>query len=485
MKRINIYLVILIIALCISGCNKNSKIPEKGFNQSELWDYLDNYTRYLSIWGPEDSALIFENEDQLIFDNSLYHNEGFDYSFTELVSFNYEGNNLYKLEYQNPYPDSFESSIFYIELIPENPNEIRFGMYSDGKLEFFDLFADVGLTSKQLFAEFAKYDFWLEADNRMSGLYYFNVSDNNKFNLGITNSDYELSGTISKIEYLGYMFYSIIVDYPGFEKDDRYDQYSIEYIICFNPDFEKLLININNKLIEFTKEVKLTSDELFSALSKYEKWLQVDGDIHTGYFIISHDQNKFDLGLSDSDFWLSGSVSEIKYNGHMSYIAVVSYPDYEGDETTDPYNPYSREYYLYFNPTKEILIVESAGENIEFMPDIGLTAEEFITALSNYDYWYEYKNGYIRHFLKFYDENKFQSGLMDTESSMLGTISKIKYCGEFLYEITVDYPGFEGNELQAPYDPYTLTYRLYYVPENEKLVMIINYKFIDFFPANY
>lgn len=485
MKKIYIFLFISVLVLCLTGCNNDNKLPKNGLNQQELWDYLDNYSRFLSVWGPEDSALMFKNDKDIVFDNSVYYGEGFDYNFTELKSFTYEGNNIYKLEYQNLYPDFFESSIFYIEIIPEFENKIRFGMYYDGKLEYVDLFGDVGFSKEQLIAEFAKHEYWLEAHNEMYGLYYFNVFDNDKFNLGITNSGFEFSGTISKIDYLGYMYYNIIVDYPGFEGDDMYepyDPYSIEYITYYNPNFEKLLIHINDEMVGFAPEVNLSSDELLTILNKYDKWIQIDDEIYAGYFIIAHDKDKLDLGLSNSGFWISGTITEIRFSNHMSYTVVVSYPGYAGDEITDPYDPYTMEYYFYYNPDGEVLMIQLDGDSIEFAPDTGLTAEELLNALSNYEIWYEYKDDHIGYFLKVY-EDKFELGLMDTEYGITGTISNVKYCGEYLYEITVDYPGFEGNEMQDPYDPYTLTHQLYFVTRNERLVMIINHEFVDFSPA--
>lgn len=94
-KIIKLFLVVFLLLVGISGCGDDT-VNDTGFSKEELWDYLDDYPRYLTNWAFSDLAIAFEEEGVLSFD---YH--GFSYDFTELISFSYEGNNIYKLEYEN------------------------------------------------------------------------------------------------------------------------------------------------------------------------------------------------------------------------------------------------------------------------------------------------------------------------------------------------------------------------------------------------
>lgn len=486
MKRIiSLFMVVLLLIIGVSGCNGGKDGPVKSFNQQELWEFLGKHPRYLSEWGADDCALVFDNGDDLTFDYSVYMGEEYNFYFTELISFNKEEENLYKLEYKNPYPEQFENAIFYIDLSSKNKDAFYFGMYYDGSLDYVEVFGDTGLTADELFKALSKHERWLDVDADMYGGYFIQVHDKDQFSLGLLNSGFGLVGTISNVKYHGYMHYTLTVDYPGYEGDemtDPYDPYTVDYYMYYNPFSETFIVELYEEVVEFAPEVGLTEKELFSALSKYEKWLEVDDDIYSGYFIKAYDKNKFDLGLSNSGFWIQGTIASIKYIGQMTYSMVVDYPGYEGDEMTDPYDPYTVTYTVYYNPNNEVLKIELDEKSVEFAPDVGLTQEQVIEELSKYASWSAIPSSAKEYFIKVYDKNVFELGLKQSGFWIQGTIASIKYNGEMYYTLTVDFPGFEGNEMTDPYDPYTAEFALYFYPNNEVLIMGLYEEVVEFAP---
>ena len=372
MKRIiSLFMVVLLLIIGVSGCNGGKDGPVKSFNQQELWEFLGKHPRYLSEWGADDCALVFDNGDDLTFDYSVYMGEEYNFYFTELISFNKEEENLYKLEYKNPYPEQFENAIFYIDLSSKNKDAFYFGMYYNGSLDYVEVFGDTGLTADELFKALSKHERWLDVDADMYGGYFIQVHDKDQFSLGLLNSGFGLVGTISNVKYHGYMHYTLTVDYPGYEGDemtDPYDPYTVDYYMYYNPFSETFIVELYEEVVEFAPEVGLTEKELFSALSKYASWSAIPSSAKE-YFIKVYDKNVFELGLKQSGFWIQGTIASIKYNGEMYYTLTVDFPGFEGNEMTDPYDPYTAEFALYFYPNNEVLIMGLYEEVVEFAPD--------------------------------------------------------------------------------------------------------------------
>ena len=85
--------------------------------------------------------------------------------------------------------------------------------------------------------------------------------------------------------------------------------------------------------------------------------------ICTEYFVAVSDKDQFAFGIMNSGFGIIGTISNVAYHGYMHYTLTVDYPGYEGDEMTDPYDPYTEDYYMYFNPHFEELIIELYEES--------------------------------------------------------------------------------------------------------------------------
>ncbi len=486
MKRIiSLFLVVLLLVIGVSGCNVGTDKPSKSFNQQELWEYLGKHPRYLSKYGADDCALVFDNGDDLTFDYSVYMGEEYNFYFTELKSFEVENDKLYKLEYENPYPEHFEKAIFYIDCSSENENAFYFGMYYGDSLDYVEVFADIGLTADELFKALNKYERWVDVDADMYGGYFVAVSDKDQFAFGIMNSGFGIIGTISNVAYHGYMHYTLTVDYPGYEGDemtDPYDPYTEDYYMYFNPHFEELIIELYEEVVEFAPEIGLTDDELFAALSKYDIWIEVGADLYGGYFIKAYEKNKLELGLLNSGFWIQGTISDIEYNGQMTYTLTVDYPGYEGDEMTDPYDPYTVDYIVYYNPNTEILIINLYDETVEFAPDVGLNFDQVVNELSKYVTWLATEDSPREYFIRVYDKDTFELGLSQSGFWIKGTIADIKYHGQMTYTLTVDFPGYEGDEMTDPYDAYTMEYTMYFYPTHDILIMELYEEIIEFAP---
>ncbi len=368
-----IVLIILMLTVGLSGCTNGMGVGDDSLSQQELWNRFKEYPRYLSEWGAQDCALVFENDDDLTFDYSVYLGEGYDFYFTELKSFNYEGGGIYKLEYENPYPDTFEKAVFYIDLNSKDSKGFKFGAYHNGVLEYVEVYADIGLTIDELYQALAKYNKWVEVDTDIYGGYFVKACEGDKFDFGKDYTDFWLRGTILNVEYHGYMHYTMTVDYPGYEGDemtDPYDPYTAGFYMYYNPHFEQLIIELYEEAVEFAPDRELSAEEFFAELSKFTVWYEVDGENYRGFFAKFSDHNKFDLGLLQTDFWLQGTISGVEYHGSSYYTMTVDYEGYEGDEMTDPFDPYTAEYHIYYYPSNEVLMIVLYDTVVEFSPEV-------------------------------------------------------------------------------------------------------------------
>ncbi|MGI6608356.1 MAG: hypothetical protein ACOX1F_05175 [Erysipelotrichaceae bacterium] len=445
MKKIfSLILVVLILITGLSGCDGSSGGDTKGLTQEQLWDYLDDYHRFLSVWGGEDAALVFKDGDDLIFDYSFYLGSDYNLYFTDLISFNYEGDNIYKLEYKNPYPDEMESGVFYIDLSSKYENKLSFGMYEDGELRYVDVFADVGLTQEELYNELNKYDMWLESTTEVYAYYFFRAHDKDQFELGLTNSGFWSNGKVSKVIYHGYMTYAVSVDYEAYEGDeitDPSDAHTTEYFLYYNPNFELLMINLSEKAVEFVPDVGLTANKLMEELEKYPAWLEATSELYGYYFVKFHDGDQFEMGLMNSGFWTLGTISNIKYQGHLTYRLTVDFPGSEGNEMEDPHDPYTSEIDLYYNPKHEILVITFYDKATEFIPDRSKSIDDFFNRIG-YGYFrseetkqcyrFEVKDG--KYLLYVDDYNRKQN-------KATYVVKSLEYKGFLLYELVVDMNG--------------------------------------------
>ncbi|MGI6608357.1 MAG: hypothetical protein ACOX1F_05180 [Erysipelotrichaceae bacterium] len=438
-----------------------------------MWDYLNNYPRYFSEKSAvDDCALVFGENYKLIFDFSFYKGEEYNYNFTELISFSNEADYLYKLEYENPYPDKFDNAIFYIELDPEDNTRFRFGRHLEGDFDYIELFADIGFTAEELFSQLNKYDAWVEITNKLYGYYFLETSDENQVSIGIMNSDFGITGNISEVEYHGYMSYTVSVDYPGYEGDEMtapYEPYTADYPVYYNPSLEYLVIEMYKKRIEFAPDKGLTLEKFVAELVKYDSWVEADVEIG-GYYLISDKDNRLYLGRNNKIWSYDGTVSKVEYNGYNSYSVTVDYPK-EGNK-----DAYTIVYEIYFCPNSEILLIGIENQTVKFVPDIGLTADELFAEISKYINWIisdGYTGGY---YFRAYDGNKFEIGKGSRTEYRVGTISKVIYDCNKHYIVTVNYPK-EGNK-----DATTVEHSLYYYPVSEILEIEIDNKTIRFNP---
>ncbi len=487
MKKVfRLFLIVLMLVVGLTGCKDNKKM-----NQKQLWEYLGKYSRYLTELGGEATAFVFDKDDDLTFDNSRGLGVGKSFYFTKLLSFSNENDYLYRLEYENPYPDEINCSIYYVELNPEDDTRIRFGAPNGGEIIYYDLYADVGLSSDKLLEKLEAHDTWRE-DNSDDVGYYFVRVDDKEFTFGIMNSGFGSIGDISKVEYKGYMLYTIIVDHQGYEGDemtDPYDPYSVEYLIYYNHYLDLFKIFIDDELVKFIPKVDLDDNnegdnlpslDLCAELSKYAIWIEVD-ESPGGRFLKAYNGDRFHLGTLSSGGTDSGTITNIQDNGNMYYTVTVYYEGYEGDDFTEPFEAYTREYKLHFDPSKEIVIIELYGKSVKYAPDKGLHPNQFIALLSKYKRWSEVDEyGDEGYFIRVFDNDKFQKGIIASDYGHSGNIEYIEYMGYNNYNILVDYPGLDIEPFE--YESYSESYWIQYDPQKETLTFIIDNKVVKMKP---
>ena len=450
MKKVfRLLLVLFMLIAGLAGCNGGTN--NKKMNQKQLWEYLSKYPRYLTEWGGEATAFVFDKDDNLTFDNSRGLGLGGSYYFTDLLSFSNENDYLYRLEYENPYPDVIDIAVYYVELNPDDDTRIRFGAPSGGKIIYYDLYADVGLTKDELLKKLGAHDTWREDDGEDMGYYFAKVIDKKKFGFGIMNSGFGNIGDIAKVEYKGYMLYTITVDYEGYEGDemtDPYDPYTVEYLIYYNHHLDFFKISINGELVDFIPKVDSDDDhdntpgfDLIAALGKYDIWQEVTS-YEGGDFVRIFDVNKFHYGTFYAGGNMWGTITAVKNDGNMNYTITVYYEEYE-EYDGEIKEAHSTEYKLYFDPDKEDLIIDYSGKQVKFAPYKGMSVVQLKAELTKYDMWVGtdmYGTDY--YFIKVYDNNKFDIAIGNKDNWKKGVISEIINLGKLYFEICVDFPGY-------------------------------------------
>ncbi|NLZ76031.1 MAG: hypothetical protein GX914_05950 [Erysipelotrichia bacterium] len=468
-----LFLIILLLVVGLSGCDKGLK--NKKLNQQQLWEYLSKYPRYLSEKGAtDDCALVFTEGDDLVFDYSFYKGEEYNRYFTELISFTNERDYLYKLEYENPYPEEFDNAIFYIDLNPKEDNIFKFGRHlNQGSLEYVNFFADIGLTFEELLSKLNEHKTWLEVSSDLYGYYFLEIHDENQLSLGVMNSGFGLNGTISNIEYNGYMSYTVTVDYPGYEGDeitDPYDAYTTDYYMYYNPHYEILKMKLYDELIEFAPDKGLNLEEFLKALADYNSWIEEN----TGkdYYLGAESSGRFYLGNIKKDILYDGTLSNVEYNGYKSYTITVDYPK-EGNKAA-----YAVEYSMYFGPKTEILMVEIEGSAVEFVPDKGLAIDELIAQLSRFEYWIKKSNEGVIYSINFSKDSIFNLYYKNSPTVHSGTIKNIEYHGLYKYTLEIEFPSTTEDKSDTLIDYYPLVY----VPNSEDLIVELYQENESFIP---
>lgn len=474
MKKIfKLLLVILMLLVGLAGCDGGTN--NKKMNQKQLWEYLSKYPRYLTVMGFENSAFVFENDDDLTLDNSICMGEDSSFYFTKLLSFSNENDYLYRLEYENPYPDIIPNAIFYIEINPDDDTVIKLGLIDDGEIFYSELYADIGLTSDELLAKLGAHDTWREDNNEYVGYFFAKVIDKKEFGFGIMNSGYGTIGDIVRVDYYGYMLYTITVDYEGYEGDemtDPYDPYTLDYYISYNPHYDVLYIALDGEMVLFIPKTDSDDDydtesfNLISALSKYAIWIETSPNTGNSYLKVY--DNKFDLNYFAAGGFIPGVITDVKDNGN-NYYTITAF--YQGDDSGNygvPEKSFSKAYTIYYEPDSELLKVDYYDEWITFIPDKGLHPDQFIVLLSRYEVWVERPATGDGSFIRVYDGNKFDKGIIPSDYIHRGIIESVTYWGNNLYGITVYYP--ENDSEAFGYESYTESYMIYYQSELEMLI---------------
>ncbi len=331
MKKKAILFLVLILMFGLTGCflfnpptpGPDPKPLDNELTQEELWDYLDDYPCYLTQRGIKEAVIVFSNDSQLNIDGSHIPVYSFNYKYSDLKSFSYEGENIYKVEYENFYENLFDSSIFYIEFDPEIKNRLKFGTYYNGELEYQDLYADEGLTLDELIAGIAKYDYWFEV-NGLFGYNFIAINEDNMFYHGLMNTSYARVGKITKIEYLGLMLYEVTIDYPAVPDgiDPGHEAYCKTYYMNFNPYGEMIEFeNVDGNYRWFYPDKGLTKEELFTHIGNdtylsYDKRTRFMFTIKSGKYFIEVE----DVDLSSIDVF---EVVSMEYKGFFIYETVL------------------------------------------------------------------------------------------------------------------------------------------------------------------
>ncbi|MGI6509142.1 MAG: hypothetical protein ACOX1L_00975 [Erysipelotrichaceae bacterium] len=339
MKKIFTMLLVVIMVLGLAGCElpwfspspspgpgpepKPDPDPEptdSGLTLQELWDYLDDYPCYLSDNGLDDYVVVFDDDHNITIDNfNVLEKESINYYFNMLDSFNYEGDNVYKLEYINTYSDRFNNGTFFIKFNEETKDKIEVGMYFNNTLDFFELRADTGMSLDQLLSAIRKYE-WLQEKELLC--WFIRIYDN-EFSHGIVASSYWFYGPVAKLNYLVKFMYQITIDYPAKEEgiNPANDAYTTTHLLFYDPVHERIrFINHDDNYCWYYPDTGATIEEFFAANDGYK----FVGQKNINY-IFYKDNGKYYVYLKNTKYNISNTleVKSIKYEQYNQYEFVV------------------------------------------------------------------------------------------------------------------------------------------------------------------
>lgn len=331
MKKILTLFLILIMMMGLTGCEfswlspgpdpkPNPKPTDSGLTLQELWDYLDDYPCYLADHGLEDYVVVFDDEHNITIDNfNVLEKESINYYFTGLDSFNYEGDDVYKLEYINTYETRFNNGTFFIKFNKESKDKIEVGMYFNNNLDYYDLHADVGLTFSELVSAIGKH-VWLQETGLTE---WFIRIDDNRFSHGLIGTSYWFFAPITKMKYLGKNLYEITIDYPANEEgiNPANDAYTTTHYLIYDPVHERIrFIDHDDNFHWYYPDKGATIAEFFESASD----CIFSGSENMNYTFYTKN-GKYYIYLKNKQYNFSNTfeVKSIKYKEYNQYEFTV------------------------------------------------------------------------------------------------------------------------------------------------------------------
>ncbi|HPW52781.1 MAG TPA: hypothetical protein PK631_00245 [Erysipelotrichaceae bacterium] len=330
MKKLIVLILALIVLLGLTGCfpeinpkpNPDPDPVDSGLTIEQLWDYLDDYPCYITQ-EIEDYLVIFENEHDIIIDNSfVLAEETISFYFTDLIDFSYEGDNIYRLEYSNIYSDHFNNGTFWIKFDKEDREMIEMKMYFYDYPNFYTLYADVGFTKDELLYEIGRYDYWVQQYGiEMS--WFFKAREDGKFYHALYASSYAFEGPVIRVNYLGKCLYELTVDYPAQEEgiNPANDAYTQTHLLIYHIGQERIRFEDHDGNFNwYYPDVGATLEEFYAKAANY----YYRGNKNMNYrFYIS--DGKFFIHFKNTEYNLNSyfEVTSLVYKGLHRYEFTV------------------------------------------------------------------------------------------------------------------------------------------------------------------
>ena len=169
-------------------------------------------------------------------------------------------------------------------------------------------------------------------ESTQPGSWFLRVSADGTMLIGIYCSGEAVSGKITNVEYLENDDYKFKLEVPAFEGDmitDAYDAYTLDFTIHY--DMSDLIV------VQFPEEYNVGKIEMGADRARSQTSLLDMLNSHGTYFsddiCISFADRKYNKWINNSDFHVSGEVSDLQYKGFGIYSFTCTYlPEENGKE---------------------------------------------------------------------------------------------------------------------------------------------------------
>lgn len=314
--------------------------------------------------------------------------------------------------------------------------------------------------------------------------WFYDVNDQNMFvgfnkaektyEESLLNTSYYLKCEITKIEKTAENEYKMTMHVPAFEGNEEtegHEAYDIVYMITYDlnkpEEFYQTHIDSDGKTSEkkhFVSDKGLSEEELLKLLEDNSWYCDKQRNVYAGFKAA---EKLYQETMPETSYFFEAKISDFKYIGVFTYSMKLHVDAFEGNEETEGHEAYDLMYYITIKPslpTEYSSLKETENKDYSesgyFVSDKGLSMEELLKLLEANGKFLNKKEGLYQWYEA--STKKFREMIYATSYQIEADIIDFEYLFNNTYALTARVPGFAGNEMDDPYDPYDIYLTIVY-----------------------
>ena len=349
MKKNLSVLILLLMIFSLCGCNKDEKPAENKFDENALLEVLEANSRFVEKG--QDLYVSFNKQQRSYVE--MIKNSGY-YLSAEISKIEKLEENKYLLtlhvpafegnEMTDPY-DAYDV-LYTIDYDLNKPSEYDCTIESQDHSysASYHYVSDKGLSDEQLL-KLLEQNSWYY-DKYQGYLCKFDAAKRS-YQETISATSYFLEAEISKIDYQGLGVYKMTMHVPAFagnEMSDPHEAYDLIYTIdIYESDPTWFSCTVETPDHSFSNSFYYVSDKGLS-LDELLKLLEQNGDFFCednsliGWFSAS--EKTYQEMIYATSYFLIAKITDFRYLQSNQYELTLHVDGFEGNEMTDPYDPY-------------------------------------------------------------------------------------------------------------------------------------------------